>query len=239
MKRICDVPGCGRIHQARGYCGTHYRRLRLTGSIALKTPLDRFMARVEKLENGCWRWTGKTDRKGYGRHSGGQGAHRWLYEQMRGPIPDGKPLDHLCHTNDLSCPGGDDCPHRACVNPDHLEPVTAVENTERGRHPWMRAHREGTCVKGHPRTPETTFAGAGIRMCLVCHPFTSDDPSHADCKRCERARNSVRMAEEGPRLKTHCKQGHEYTPENTYIRPDNNTRQCRTCSRAKYRQEAS
>jgi hypothetical protein len=28
---------------------------------------------------------------------------------------------------------------------------------------------------------------------------------------------------------THCKQGHEYTPENTYIRPGTDHRHCRTC----------
>lgn len=32
-------------------------------------------------------------------------------------------------------------------------------------------------------------------------------------------------------LKTHCKQGHEYTPENTYIFPGRTDRQCRECRR--------
>jgi hypothetical protein len=31
------------------------------------------------------------------------------------------------------------------------------------------------------------------------------------------------------RSKTHCAQGHEYTPENTYIRPGTTHRHCRTC----------
>lgn len=29
--------------------------------------------------------------------------------------------------------------------------------------------------------------------------------------------------------KTHCPQGHEYTPENTYTKPGRNSRMCRTC----------
>ena len=31
--------------------------------------------------------------------------------------------------------------------------------------------------------------------------------------------------------KTHCPQGHEYTPENTYVNPIEGYRQCRTCIR--------
>jgi len=34
------------------------------------------------------------------------------------------------------------------------------------------------------------------------------------------------------RLKTHCPKGHEYTPENTYIRPSKNWRECRACWRS-------
>lgn len=29
--------------------------------------------------------------------------------------------------------------------------------------------------------------------------------------------------------KTHCKRGHEFTPDNTYTRPGTSTRQCRSC----------
>jgi hypothetical protein len=31
---------------------------------------------------------------------------------------------------------------------------------------------------------------------------------------------------------THCPQGHEYTPDNTYIKPGSRTRQCRRCAAA-------
>jgi hypothetical protein len=30
---------------------------------------------------------------------------------------------------------------------------------------------------------------------------------------------------------THCERGHEFTPENTYTRPDNGRRMCRACTR--------
>jgi hypothetical protein len=72
-------------------------------------------------EAGCWIWQrGKAE--GYGvvwRDGRVQRAHRVVYEQHRGPIPDGLHLDHLCRV-------------KACVNPDHLEPVTNAENCRRG-----------------------------------------------------------------------------------------------------------
>jgi len=46
-------------------------------------------------------------------------AHRFYYERINGPIPDGLELDHLCRVH-------------SCVNPDHLEPVTHTVNMRRG-----------------------------------------------------------------------------------------------------------
>ena len=89
-------------------------------------PLDLF---------GCWTWTGRLDRYGYGTlsyRSQTCRAHRLAYQFVVGPIPAGLTLDHLCHTLDRSCAGGPKCPHRACVNPAHLDPCTQWENVQRG-----------------------------------------------------------------------------------------------------------
>lgn len=70
---------------------------------------------------GCWEWDGTLSVEGYGvfRENYRQiKAHRWTYEQFVGPIPDGLTIDHLCR-------------NRRCVNPAHLEPVTAGENARR------------------------------------------------------------------------------------------------------------
>lgn len=104
----------------KGYTHRNHRR---------RTPLiDRVASKVALDDAGCLVWLGSINRYGYGQISVGSKAegkrtvrqvHRALYEVMRGPVPDGLELDHLCR-------------NRACCHPDHLEPVTRTENIRRG-----------------------------------------------------------------------------------------------------------
>lgn len=118
---------------------------------------ERFWAKVDKSGE-CWPWTATIDRYGYGTFWLGRkvGAHRAAYELTRGPIPAGMDIDHLCR-------------NRACVNPDHLEPVTRRVNVLRGAAPTAAAWREGRCKNGHPRTPENTYVRSEkSRQCRIC-----------------------------------------------------------------------
>ena len=108
----------------------------------------RFWTKVKRVESGCLLWTGATTANGYGRFRVRRAgrwthvmAHRWAYEQAKGPIPAGIYTDHLCHTNDPVCPGGPICRHRQCVNPEHLDGVDDEENRRRAR---ARARRRAT-----------------------------------------------------------------------------------------------
>lgn len=111
------------------------------------------MRRVQRTESGCWLWLGPYASKGYGRvHVAGKRplAHRYFYETAIGPVPAGLQLDHLCRV-------------RACVNPEHLEPVTNAENSRRGANAFLL--RTGVCRKGH--AGERVVVG-GKPMCRAC-----------------------------------------------------------------------
>jgi len=128
-------------------------------------PALRFFARVRKLRNGCWQWTGGSTlcnrainewRYGMFRPGGRAAnvfAHRWSYETHKGKIPRGKVVDHLCRNT-------------LCVNPDHLEVVTLRENLRRG----FNANAAKThCIRGHKFTLENTRIGKrGNRICRKC-----------------------------------------------------------------------
>jgi hypothetical protein len=120
------------------------------------TGMDLYWSRVEKTET-CWLWTGNRNPNGYGRFGKPvQYAHRVAYEAMVGPIPDGLTLDHLCRI-------------RHCVNPAHLEPVTAAVNTMRGTSPTVANTKKTHCPAGHPYDERNTAVRGGKRACRECN----------------------------------------------------------------------
>jgi hypothetical protein len=118
-----------------------------------KDPVARFWNFVEKTDS-CWLWVGGIQPKELYGNFWLDGttvrAHRYAYELLVGPIPEGLTLDHLCRV-------------RHCVNPAHLEPVTQAENNRRAS---ARTH----CKWGHEFTPENTYIHPkrGTRICKAC-----------------------------------------------------------------------
>ncbi|MBA4180254.1 MAG: hypothetical protein C0506_06645 [Anaerolinea sp.] len=177
-KSTCSIVGCTGKYNARGYCGLHYARWKHTGDplgLALeRDPRVRFWNKVIKTDS-CWLWTGSLTEDGYPRFAESKTlefkAHRWAYESMVGPIPDGMQLDHLCHTLDSGCPGGTGCPHRRCVRVDHLEVVTPRINVLRSQSFVATNASKTHCVHGHELSPENLYEAPsleGERRCLVC-----------------------------------------------------------------------
>lgn len=128
-----------------------------------KTPEERFWGKVEKKE-GCWEWVGSSSR-GYGEMQWEhklKKAHRISYELLKGKIPEGLEIDHLCR-------------NKLCVNPDHLEPVTKKENIRRmrviTRVQYVIKNRARThCVNGHPLTENNIYIDStDMRRCKQCN----------------------------------------------------------------------
>lgn len=115
----------------------------------------RVRSRISLDLTGCWLWTGYRDKLGYGRltiDGKTAAAHRIVYEHHKGPIPSGLEIDHLCRVT-------------SCVNPDHLEAVTHLENMRRG----LNA-KKAFCPQGHPYSGRNVmFELNGWRKCRECH----------------------------------------------------------------------
>jgi hypothetical protein len=130
----------------------------------------RFWAKVQRgTDDECWLWTGGTAH-GYGRfrpdprrssRRPAVAAHRFAYELLIGPIPEGLTLDHLCEV-------------RNCVNPAHLRPATNGDNARRSENTWAgRNVRKTHCKRGHPYDDENTawvksVRGRLARECRIC-----------------------------------------------------------------------
>lgn len=112
----------------------------------------------------CWLWTGTISSTGYGNFGIKEegiwkrvNVHRFSYQTFVGLVPIGFELDHLCRV-------------RACVNTNHLEPVTHRENAIRGCHENIRYHNLGICKRGHEQTVDNKRKGN--RGCRECSRIT-------------------------------------------------------------------
>lgn len=129
----------------------------------MKTILDFFPNRIKVTKVGCWLWD-KLDHNGYPKgvrfvavtkSNKKIRPHRLSCILKHGPIGKLEP-DHLCRV-------------RACVNPDHLDPVTHKMNVQRS--PFFRRI---ACKRGHVFSKENTKVilnpdgSRKSRLCITC-----------------------------------------------------------------------
>lgn len=118
---ICAVEGCAERAQVNSMCRIHNGRNSRHGDPSVlarhRDHAEAFQAYVD-TSGDCHLWNGPA-RGPYGviRVNGEyQAAHRYAWERVNGPIPEGMEINHRCWV-------------KKCVNPDHLETVTPAQNT--------------------------------------------------------------------------------------------------------------
>lgn len=93
--------------------------------------------------NGCWIWLRSKNNSGYGHGVFGGKlvvAHKGMYEAKHGPVPEGLVLHHTCEV-------------RACCNPDHVIPVSPLENIRKGKRVVLTLEK----AREIKRSSETTY----------------------------------------------------------------------------------
>lgn len=156
--------------------------------------IKRFLGKFLDTKS-CWVW-GSCNTYGYGMFDlccKRVRAHRLSYELFFGKkIPEGLQIDHLCK-------------NRACVNPCHLELVSAKENIRRGFKSPDIALRPTHCINGHPFSLENTSSvknkrNRAWRRCKICHnarmvKWREANPIKAEIQKLKQKQYRARMRE--------------------------------------------
>lgn len=158
MRNPCTVEGCDRPRVGWGWCDTHYRRWRATGTtdagrLRTKGTLEERWAQSGHVvtDNGCHEWTRAKVSKGYGSfwtgpERGVVGAHIVAWELANGSrVPAGLEVRHSCD-------------NRACINPAHLQLGTHQDNID----DCTRRRRQRVGER-HPKAKLTEELVAAIR----------------------------------------------------------------------------
>lgn len=195
MNSTCSELECSAPAVCRGFCGRHYRRRNVAGTLPPKKTLREVLGQGVRVgpvpaiapELGpCLIWTGKPDKAGYG-HRTWEGirhyAHRLAWIAYCGPIPDGHDIDHRCHVT-------------MCIRVDHLRPTTRSENlqnragatrgnsssrhrgvsySKRDRRWVAKAKRRGVTYSGGSYLTEQEAADAARELRLRLHTHNDVD----------------------------------------------------------------
>ncbi len=144
LNEIGNIMNCSRSTLQRFYKSLGMKNLLRVRCLTETQCLERFESNIDRSYHpkGCWIWTGKCNRDGYGLcprfRKGGKlvtGAHRISYTIYVGPIPNTRYGGLVLHS----------CDNPPCVNPDHLslgdDQINAIQKFDRGRGAKVRIHR--------------------------------------------------------------------------------------------------
>ena len=203
---------------------------------------------IPQPDTGCWLWQGRVEPGGHGQFTRGGKvlrAHRVAWEETHGPVPDGVLVAHTC--GEPSCCNPD---HLFLMTAGDLRKAEVTPWQERlAKEPdgcWLwtgsvnndgygQIRHDGRTQRVHRLAWEEVNGPipAGMAVCHSCDVPACCNPAHLflgtqlDNVTDMRTKGRFKGSSWVNALKTHCPQGHEYTPENTMT--FNGMRSCRQC----------
>lgn len=212
----------------------------------------------------CWLWKPLGSVNGYGQFTcNGKTrlAHRTSYELAKGEIPAGLTIDHLCRVRNCVNPAHLEAVTRA-ENLRRAKSWENGASFQREKthcpygHPYsgenLRICKDGkracrACERRHSAEHRARKRELNPPQSRPRKEFCKNGHSYAEvgrtknngCKECardamRRSRARAKAARPPKDPETHCRHGHEWTKENTYVSPKGMTA-CRVCHRVKSR----
>lgn len=148
---------------------------------------ERFLELVDKRgPDECWPWKGRRDASGYGIFA--KDRKNWRASRVAWEFANDQPFPEglfACHT----------CDNPPCVNPAHLWPGTAKENSHdaRAKGRLRRGPIPTHCVRGHALVGDNLYSHRPWNACRQCAVVYRQQ--YRDRKRAKALREAVRKGE--------------------------------------------
>jgi hypothetical protein len=192
--------------------------------------IERFLAKIEKSESGCWNWTA-------GKKGGGYGAF-YLDGKLRGAH---RAALNLFKALDLDTPldAMHSCDNPGCVNPDHISYGSRVENmidaSIKGRivrvQDWRGQLNPKSKLSPQQIAEIIAAVNAGVSRKDAAERFGISDVRVSQILKdagFSSELSATEAASAARTARTHCKKGHPLFGENLRIN-SNNARVCIQC----------
>lgn len=215
------MPECERVRVVRGLCRMHYSRLRRQGSVDLprRAKRNEGVCVIDGCSDRafCKGWCRRHYTRWYETGSTSLGVRNPPKPPPPAPV---RPLAERFSEKVLKGPN-----HWLWIGAKTKQGYGTIWDNERKGH--AMAHRVSWELASGNKIPE------GMVIDHLCRTPSCVNPAHLEVVSVSANTARGLAGEVGGRrnrIKTHCPQGHPYSPENTYYYNNGRTRVCRTCA---------